>query len=271
MLDRERAAALVTWAAAAARARGDGPPSPTAVAEQIAALAARHGKAPAVPATATIHPAHPPEALTATICRLFSCSKHRLANPLTACTAVHQYWGDSSAADQWFGCSLGAYNGRWTGASVCTPPWDFAECSKAVAWALASARAAATDGGEEPTLTILVLPDAGSSPAFAQHMLAHASACRRLLRVPRRHARLMHAGKGRAGTFQATRPRWPLQVVAIGNAAGFARFAPTADTQAWLDAARPELAAALGPMPEGALHVEWTTPGGTAARPIPRG
>jgi hypothetical protein len=104
------------WATAAARARGDSPPSPTAVAELIAARMAPTGRPPRCKPPQT-HPAHPPEELSSTICRIFSCSKHQFANPSLR-TPVDQHWGDSSSADQWFGCYLGTYTACWTGASL---------------------------------------------------------------------------------------------------------------------------------------------------------
>jgi hypothetical protein len=66
--------------------------------------------------------------------------------------------------DEVLGFEPDVYSSRWTGAALCTPQWEGAELSKAVAWALRSAQ-----HGEpgEALLTVLGLPDKGPNPAFA--------------------------------------------------------------------------------------------------------
>ena len=139
------------------------------------------------------------------------------AQGVTAYYSCHP--GDSD-----FGARHDPLRARWTGSSLCTPPWDMAILSKAVAWAIRSADAADLDasaGADAPAvLTILVAPDMGSGPAFQAHLEAHPQQCRLLARVGRQHTRLARPGPGRAWKFEPVRPQFGMRIYAIGNREG---------------------------------------------------
>jgi hypothetical protein len=128
--------------------------------------------------------------------------------------------------DSDFGATGKPFRARWTGSSLCTPPWHTAVLSKTVAWASRSAAAAdsaAPAGADTPAvLIILVAPDMGPGPAFQAHIDAHPRQCRLLAHVGRNHTRLARPEPGRAWRLEPIRPQFGMNIYAIGNQTGLA-------------------------------------------------
>ena len=114
---------------------------------------------------------------------IFGCEQHRFATPLTVAEGVTAYYS-LQPGDADFGARHDPLRARWTGTSLCTPPWDTAILSKAVAWAIRSATVDAPAADTPaPVLTVLVAPDMGGEPAFQAHLEAHPQYCKLLASI----------------------------------------------------------------------------------------
>jgi ribonuclease HI len=96
-----------------------------------------------------------PPLMMAALQESLGITRERLASPLDVCTATQEYWS-AHKRDMVFGAQWDAYHTPWTGWNVAHPQFENKGLHKAVAWALASAEHAQTQG--LPSATVLVLP-----------------------------------------------------------------------------------------------------------------
>ena len=112
-----------------------------------------------------------PRLLLEGLIQCLGITKERFASPLDVHHTINHY-NSVHTRDAVFGADVGAYSSVWTGWSWCHPPRCAEAVDKAVAWAVASARAAQDMGA--PSATLLMVPNPGGAPAYTQRLGAGA-------------------------------------------------------------------------------------------------
>jgi hypothetical protein len=87
-----------------------------------------------------------------TLLAAIKSTTERFSSPLTVHPTCTTYWTEHKR-DRVFGASYDAYAARWSGPSLAVPDFDVHAATRAVDWAIRSAKAASV-----PTVTLLVLP-----------------------------------------------------------------------------------------------------------------
>ena len=108
-----------------------------------------------------------PRLLLEGLIQCLGITKERFASPLDVHHAIDHY-NSVHARDAVFGADPGAYASIWTGWSWCHPPRTAEAIDKAVAWAVASARAA--QDHSLPSASLLMVPNPGGAPAYIQRL-----------------------------------------------------------------------------------------------------
>jgi ribonuclease HI len=197
--------------------------------EEVAALLGRYkegGKVPGSKRTVTLtnHWATPTAVYRMLQEHIPGLCKERFASPLNCHVGMTQYWS-CFERDQLFGASYNAYSCQWEGISVANPEYDSKEMYKAVSWGVHSAKIAS-----EPTLTLFVLPAwaEGSNTAYLKWLRKEPEICRHVMTVPRKSFKFMPPQMETLGLSptDADTPKWDVNFVLVGNAAGYARAFP---------------------------------------------
>jgi ribonuclease HI len=181
-----------------------------------------------------------PHNLHAVLHSLIGSATERFASPLNVSMTTSRYWS-LHKKDTLFGANWNAYSIKWTGASVAVPEHtDSRASTQAVEWALQSAAAAKT-----PTLTLLVLPGYGKSNGEGGYMKLvqqHHQFCKHLLWLPK--SSVNWTLPANALHEKACTGRYNINVIAVGNNAGFHTYLPYW-TPGWREEAVSRVRAAL--------------------------
>jgi len=153
---------------------------------------------------------------------LIGSTTERLASPLNVAMPTSAYWS-LHERDRLFGANWNAYSVQWTGASVAIPDHtDSSAAVQAIKWAQQSALQTTM-----PTLTLLVLPANGSSGTDGGYMRwvqQHSQHCKHLLCLPK--TSLTWQLPANALHEKVSKGKLNMNVVAVGNAAGFSAHLP---------------------------------------------
>jgi ribonuclease HI len=226
---------------------------PKGFAEELAGLLRRYREGMPVPGTKrkvklTNHWATPGGVYRKLQAQLPQLAKERFASPLNYNPDMRRYWS-CYPRDQLFGALHDAYSCKWTGYSVANPEYEAKEMYKAVSWAVHSGRET-----NEPTLTVFVLPawTEGSNTAYMKWVRKTPDSCKLLATIPRTSFTFVPPQAATMGmdADDAGHPHWDINILLVGNEAGFQASLPTDEavhglTQALIDAvndhARPSI------------------------------
>ena len=211
----------------------------TYFAADLASLLLRHR------ATQQTKHTHPSETCTLSphIMQALSLGLHptteRFASPLDHSPWMPQYHSPHPS-DQLFGATHDAYQHHWTGCSIAHPTYTETGMHKAMRWAIASAQATNEQGQQDPTCTILILPNnpGGAYTSLLSHPMVH-----RLATVPRTLDPYANNTTWTGGKLTPTHTApGQLQILAIANQAGHQQYLQYSTfTTTW-----PQALAALG-------------------------
>lgn len=152
--------------------------------------------------------------------------KERFASPLNFNPRHSQYWS-AFPEDQIFAANHDAYNYQWTGISEANPEYDAPEMEKAIKWAIFSAAQEQTT----PIMTYMVLPawDSPGKTSYYKWLRSHGNNAQILLKIPRK-AFKFYVPDAWSGMGQyAGHPKWDVNIIAVGNEAGFNYLRATLD------------------------------------------
>jgi hypothetical protein len=193
--------------------------------EELRRLALRYRPLPGTKATEAQHWGLPTQLKHAIMskCKL---GKERFSNPFVAHPCTPSYW-TSHERDQVFGANHDAYTVRWTGASLAVPEFDVHMATKAVDWAITSAKST-TDS----TLTILLLPtfyavdatDTKDNASYMQLVRRNHDVCLPVCTFARESLQLEPPG---CQPLDGPRVlKWKFRMLAVGNQAGLSEYFP---------------------------------------------
>ena len=155
--------------------------------------------------------------------QILGLTKERYASPLDVHPSITEY-NSQHTRDMAFGADTDAHSAVWTGWSWGHPPHTTAAVDKAVAWAVASARA--TQETNTPSATLLLLPRLGASPAHLQRLALNPDVATHLLTIKGKRlardatpcGRLLPAGWWAGGPSHRYEPaRQDMDMVVIWN------------------------------------------------------
>jgi hypothetical protein len=185
-----------------------------------------------------------PLALRTTLQGIVGCTKERFSSPLPVHPGTAEYW-TVHTQDQIFGARCDAYKAQWTGCSIACPDYQAEHAVRAVTWAIQSAIHT-----NVPTLTILVLPTYNKDTSSTAHMRwikKYPEQCKILATLPRSLTKLQIPPNTRQPPAYTL--KWNMQLVAVGNHAGFCKYLPYCNTSeegpTWRHTFRDALQAAL--------------------------
>ena len=175
--------------------------------------------------------------------------KERFASPLNFSGSTRTYWS-CFERDQLFGAQHDAYSCQWSGHSECNPEYEHADMYKAVGWAVKSARATAA-----PTVTLCILPawDQSSDTSYLRWMREAPANCHHLMRVPRQLFKFRVPDAWKRASEYAGHPKWDINLLLVGNQAGFESLAGIDETRLCADVAAQLAPLASGNAPKGRL------------------
>lgn len=147
--------------------------------------------------------------------------------------------------DQVFGVRCDTFKVQWTGSSIACPSYQAEHAAKAVTWAIQSAMQT-----NVPTLTLMVLPTYNRDTSSTAHMRwikKYPEHCKILATLPRSLVKLQIPPNTRQPP--ACTLKWNMQLVAVGNQAGFQKYLPywstSTEGSTWRHAFRDAIQAAL--------------------------
>jgi ribonuclease HI len=197
--------------------------------QEVRRLAIRYRPVPGTKTTAAQHWTVP-RRLKHTIMRYAKLTQERFTNPFTAHPCSSSYW-TAHERDQVFGAGHDAYSVRWTGASLAIPNFEVHAATKAMDWAIRSAKST-----EEATITLLLLPtfyaddgvDTHDDAAYMQLMRRNQDVCLPICTFGREVMQLEPPGCQPLADPHVL--KWKFRLVAVGNSAGYVNLIP-----GWLD------------------------------------
>ena len=211
--------------------------------EEVAALLGRYKEGNIVPGTGrTITPLNQraiPKAVYSKMQQAIPLlNKERYASPLNHHEGIDIYWS-CFERDQLFGAHYNAYSCQWQGYSCAHPEHDTKEAYKAVSWGVHSAKLAS-----RPTLTVYFIPAAwsdGTSPAYLKWLAKEPEVCKHIMTIPRKSFKLVPMQMEVLGMSpeDADTPQWDMNILMVGNAAGYATVHPHIDE--WLTELRKDM------------------------------
>jgi ribonuclease HI len=158
----------------------------------------------------------PPEVMHV-LKRHLGITQERFASPLNFCDDIPQHWS-CHERDQVFAARWDSYSCQWRGMSQANPEYEHEEMSKAVKWALTSGQMTT-----HPVLTVFILPawDTGSQrTSYMQYLDKHPDRCHVLMRIKREHFAFCTPDAWKGFGTHAGCPKWDVNVLLVGNAAG---------------------------------------------------
>ena len=163
-----------------------------------------------------------PREVYATIVEFAKVTKERFASPLNFSPYVHQYWSIHKR-DQVFGAHWDTYRYKWTGSSVHNPEYEDRDLTKNVATAIAAARHTTA-----PVFGIHILPawTDTNKTAYMKWLSVYPEYCKHLLHIPKTRFMFETPTSWTGGDRFASHPRWAVNLLITGNAAGFQAYFP---------------------------------------------
>jgi ribonuclease HI len=147
-------------------------------------------------------------------------TQERYASPLNAHAGSRHYWS-AHRRDALFGARYDSHRYRHRGASISHPRACDRDVNASVQTALLDALTQTV-----PMLSMQVLPawnDAGGVPAYMGWVQTNPQNCQMLACIPKKKLKL-HGSTSMAWDMPARGCSWDVNVIAIGNAAGFAKY-----------------------------------------------
>ena len=193
--------------------------------EELRRLAIRYRPVPGTKASEVKHWSIP-QRLKTVIMQTAKLTKERFSSPLTAHPCSKAYWA-AHERDEVFGANHDAYSSRWTGGSLAVPELEVHEATKALDWAIRSAKSTTAS-----TLTLLILPtfyanegvDAEDDPRFMQLLRRNHDVCLPVCKFG--WESLQFEPPGCQPLVEPRKLRRKFMLIAVGNQEGYAHHFP---------------------------------------------